>query len=196
MRIATAAALLALCAAPLAHATGVVVGTSIGNSFARTCYIAAQRGNNLIRDDVTCTTALDQEPLSLRDRAATLINRGVVRTGLRLYGAALEDYEEAIAAGDHLGAGDLGVAYVDRAAVLNQVGRYHEARESANKGLLLGASNPEIGYYARAVSEEKMGDLRAAYYDYKQALSLQPGFTLAAQQLTRFRVETGPAKGS
>lgn len=188
MRLRSAVLSLVLVAAP-AHASVSV----FGNGLAHDCYVAAEHDNG--RGEETCTIALDNDPLSPRDRAATFVNRGVLRTGLRRYAAALADYEQAITYGDHLSPADLGVAYVDRASILNALGRYREARESADKGLGLGTLKPEIAYYVRAVAEEELGDLKAAYFDYKQAVALQPGFTLAAEQLKRFHVETRPASG-
>jgi tetratricopeptide (TPR) repeat protein len=167
----------------------------IGGSIAHGCYQAAMRGGTLANEQI-CTLALDDISLSLRNRAATYVNRGVVRTGLRRFEAALSDYDQAIAMGQRLSPVDLAITHVDRASVLNAVGRYNEAIEDANKGLSLGTPKPEIAYYNRALAEDYLGNFRAAYYDYKQALALAPGFMPAAEQLRRFRVETRPASGT
>jgi tetratricopeptide (TPR) repeat protein len=191
MRLGTAVLVFAL-AAPAAHASITV----FGNGLAHSCYVAAARDYGTAAGEETCTLALENDPLTPRDRAATFVNRGVVRTGLRHYAAALSDYEQAIAHGNDLGPADLGVAYVDRASILNVMGRNREALESASKGLSLGTFKPEVGYYVRAIAEEELGDLKAAYLDYRQAVALQPDFALAAQQLKRFHVETRPANGT
>lgn len=190
MRLGLYAILIGLIAAPTAHA-GVTV---LGNGLAHECYIAAEHGASY--GEETCTTSLQNDPLSPRDRAATLVNRGVVRTAMSRLEAALADYDHAIAQGDHLASPDLGVAYVDRASVLNALGRPREALESVNKGLALGTFKPEIAYYVRAIAEEDLGDLKAAYLDYRRAVTLVPTFTLAAEQLKRFHVETRPANGT
>jgi tetratricopeptide (TPR) repeat protein len=192
MRLGTIFAAVAFCAVPAAYAAVTV----IGNGLAHACYIAAEHDYGRSIGEETCTTALENDPLTPRDRAATYVNRGVVRAGMRHFEAALADYEQAIAFGRYLSSPDLGVAYVDRASILSVTGRYREAIESANKGLSLGTFQPEIAYYVRAVAEEGTGDLKAAYLDYRQALTIQPSFALAARQLQRFHVETRPADGS
>ena len=191
MRLGTAALLTALVIPSGAHAAISVIGGGIAHS----CFVAADSAPTLA-GEVTCTTALDDLSLSLRDRAATYVNRGVVRTGIRHFEAALSDYNQAIAMGKHLSPVDLGVTYVDRASVLNATGRYAQAIEDANKGLSLGTPKPEIAYYNRGLAEDYLGNFKAAYYDYKQALTLVPNFTPAAEQLKRFRVESRPASGT
>ena len=192
MRIGTASVLLALFAAVPAQAAVMVIGSTIGHA----CYAAAERPFGAANGEQTCTLALNDGAISLRDRAATYINRGVIRISMQQYDGALRDFERAIAEGEHLSAPDLGVAYVDRAAVLNSLKRYQEARDSASKGIDLGTSRPEIGYYERAIAAESLGDFKAAYYDYKQAVAIGPGLTLASEQLKRFRVVPKPANGS
>jgi len=192
MRLRTAILLLFVCTVSSANASVRV----LVSGFAHDCYLAAQRGLGDGFSDDTCTTALADDALSPRDRAATYINRGVVRTNWHRYDAALADFEQAVASGAHLSPSDLGVAYVDRATVLNQMRRYREALDSVNKGLELGAGRPEFAFYVRAISEEELGDLKAAYYDYKHAETLVPGFTPAAEQLKRFRIGSKPANGS
>jgi tetratricopeptide (TPR) repeat protein len=161
----------------------------IGNGPARDCYHAARQAYGTKAGEDICNMALTETILSLHDRAATLVNRGVIRTRDNRMEAALLDDEQAIAMGV-LKPSDLGIAYVNRASVLNGLGRPREALESAEKGLSLGAGNAEIGYYARAVAKEMLGDVNGAYHDYKQAISLRPDFVPAARQLTRFKVET------
>ena len=190
MQLRTAALLSVLLIPSGAHAAVSVIGGGIAHS----CFVAAERTGTLAAEE-TCTMALDEMSLSLRDRAATYVNRGVVRTGIRRFEAALSDYNQAIAMGEHLSPVDLGVAYINRASVLNATGHYTQAIEDTNKGLSLGTARPEIAYYVRALSEEELGDVRAAYFDYKQSIALVPGFEPAAQELKRFHVEYRPAGG-
>lgn len=192
MRLGTAFLLITICTATSANAALSV----IGKGPAHDCYVAALHDYGAGNGEDICTLALDSAILNLRDRAATLVNRGVIRTRIGRLAAALVDNDQAIAIGEHLSPPDLGVAYVNRASVLNALGRPREAFDSASKGLILGAGNPEIGYYARAVAEEMLGDVKSAYHDYKQAIGLNPDFAPAARQLTRFRVESRPAERS
>ena len=191
MRLGTAVLLSALLNPSGAHAAISVIGGGMAHS----CFVAADSAPTLA-GEATCTTALDDISMSLRDRAATYVNRGVVRTGIRRFEAALSDYNQAIAIGGHLSPVDLGVTYVDRASVLNATGRYAQAIEDANKGLSFGTPRPEIAYYNRALAEDYLGNFKAAYHDYRQALTVAPNFVPAAEQLKRFRVETRPAGGT
>ncbi|HUO99443.1 MAG TPA: tetratricopeptide repeat protein [Rhizomicrobium sp.] len=191
MRLGTAAITFILCATSADAAITVV-----GNGRAHACYAAAENQFRSADSEDVCTAALENDPLTPRNRAATYVNRGVIRTGARHLDAALADYEQAIAMGGHLSRSDLGVAYVDRASVLCAMTRYREAIDSVNQGLGLGTSRPEMAFYVRAVAEDEMGDLRSAYFDYKQAVAIRPDFAAAARQLTRFHVEYKPADGS
>ena len=189
MRLATALLLVTIGTATSANAALTVIGPGPAHD----CYVAALHDYGAGTGEDVCSLALDSAALSLRDRAATLVNRGVIRTRLGRLDVALIDDDQAIAIGRSLRPSELGVAYVNRASVLNGLGRPHEAFDSATKGINLGADNPEIGYYALAVAEEMLGDLKSAFRDYKQALTLNPSFTPAARQLTRFRVDGRPA---
>jgi tetratricopeptide (TPR) repeat protein len=191
MRLGTAVLLSALLVPCGAHAAMSVLGTGIAHS----CYQAAEHAGTLAGEEI-CTVALENDALMVRDRAATYVNRGVIRSSLHRFQAALDDYNRAIDYGSHLASADLGIAYVDRAFVLNAIGRYSEALESVNKGLSLGTARPEIAYYNRAVAEESLGNIKGAYLDYKQALALVPTFTPATEQLKRFHVVVKPADGT
>jgi tetratricopeptide (TPR) repeat protein len=192
MRFGTAFLLVMIGTAASANAAVTV----IGQGPAHDCYVAAERDFGAMASEDLCTMALYDTMISLRDRAATLVNRGVIRTRLGRLEAALLDNDQAIAIGEHMSSSDLGIAYVNRASILNGLGRHKEAVESANKGIGLGAGNVVVGYYARAVAEEMLGDVVGAYHDYKQALVLKPDFTPAVNQLTRFRVQSHAGEGS
>jgi tetratricopeptide (TPR) repeat protein len=191
MRLRTVVLLLSVCTITSANASVKV----FANGLAHDCYVAAEHGSGDRNSEDACTFALADDSLLPRDRAATYINRGVVYTGMHNLDAALADYDKAVVLGSYLDPTDLGVAYVDRAFVLNAKGRFSEALESANKGLSLGTARPEVAYYIRAAAEESLGNIKGAYLDYKQALALLPTFTPAAEQLKRFHVVVKPAEG-
>ena len=67
-----------------------------------------------------------------------------------------------------------------------------EALDDIEKGIALGISSPQIGYYDRAIANEALGNFKAAYEDYRQALTLAPDFTRASDQLKRFRIVEKP----
>ncbi len=170
-----------------ANATAVVVG----NGLAHSCYVIAQYGGDPREGVEVCTRALEQMPLSKKDRASTFVNRGVMRAKLGQPYDAMNDYERAIAVDP-----TLAQAYVDRSAALITLKRYDDAVKSADEGLSRGAAQPEMAYYNRAIAEEALGNVNGAYRDFKQAVALVPEFTAAAEQLKRFRIVDRPQNGS
>jgi Flp pilus assembly protein TadD len=67
---------------------------------------------------------------------------------------------------------------------------FEEALAAFNLGVRSEDMNARVtAYYDRGLTYEQLGNVTAAYYDYKTALELQPDFALAAKQLTRFQVK-------
>jgi tetratricopeptide (TPR) repeat protein len=155
----------------------------IGSSISEGCYHAAEFGTDMSEGIKTCTEALQQTPMSNHDRAATLINRGILRSRDNDTQGALEDYNKGLQLDDTLGEG-----YVDRGASEIVLHNYDGALADINKGIALNANRLEIAYYDRAVVNEALGNVRDAYADYKKAVELQPSFQLANDQLVRFKV--------
>lgn len=178
--IFAASALTMAFAIPQADAAVTILGN---NSLAQSCYHAADVGGDPKGGIDMCTTALQTQPLSVKDRAATLVNRGIMRAEIGDSNNAMTDYDQGISLNPALGE-----AYVDRGATLIALKRWDDAVTDINKGLSLDAKRPYIAYYDRAIANEALGDIRGAYEDYKKASELQPGFTLATEQLSRFRV--------
>ena len=157
----------------------------VGNTLGHECFLAAKAGVNLDDGLATCNAALEDGALTLHDRAATYINRGVLKHDKGLYEEALADYETGIQV-----LPDLGDAYVDRGAALIRMERYDDALADINKGIMLGMSYPHIGYYNRAVAEELKGQYKESYFDFKKVLELDPHFQQATDQLKNFTVTT------
>lgn len=164
--------------------------TVLGDGLAKGCYRAAEFNGNPVDGINTCNLALEQEPLTVQDRASTYVNRGILRARVNDTDGALNDYNTALRLKPELGEG-----YVDRGANFITLKRYQEALADIDKGIQLGANRPQIAYYDRAVVHEFLGDIRGAYEDYKKAVELQPDFTLAIEQLSRFKVIRKPANG-
>lgn len=160
----------------------------LGDGPARLCFLAANDGRYSADDVAICTRALTSELVVGRDRAATYINRGVIRLARREYDDAIADFGEGIAVRPQMGEG-----FLNRGATLIALNRFREALDDINRGLDLGISKPAIGYYDRAIANEALGNVRAAYDDYRQALTLAPDFERASKQLERFKVVDKPA---
>ena len=156
----------------------------VGAGTSETCIAQVQDPNADLNVAVqNCTDALNYQPMSLGDRVGTLINRGILRARLHDAAGALADYSEAISMDDQAGQ-----AYLNRSATLIGLRRYSEAKSDADKAIALQAVPPEVGYFNRAVAEEGLGNIRAAYDDYRMAVKTQPNFQPAKDELTRFKV--------
>ncbi len=164
-----------------ASAATMVIGV---NGSSHGCYDAANIGDpNGIQ---TCNAALS-EPLLPHDRAATLINRSALRIETGDYKGGLADCDESI----RIFAG-LGEAELNRGVALRAMGHPRAALEAFDKAIDIGLIRPQLAYYDRALADEDVGDVAGAYHDYKMALQLEPGFGLAASQLTRFKITITP----
>src|SRR6476659_348839 len=64
----------------LASGSANVAVTVIGNGLGANCYKMAEFGGDPARGVQICTLAIEQESLSVSDRAATYINRGILRS--------------------------------------------------------------------------------------------------------------------
>ncbi|HEX3672962.1 MAG TPA: hypothetical protein VHU87_01690 [Rhizomicrobium sp.] len=172
----------AIAAAALAGTQAQAAITVLGQSLAGNCYQAAEFGGDPAEGIVTCSYALDGV-MSIADRAATYINRGILRARADQADNALDDYNHGLRLNAMLGEG-----YVDRGATMIVLKRYEDALADIDKGIRIGPNRPEIAYYDRAMADEALGDVRGAYLDYRKAVEISPNFTLASEQLARFRV--------
>jgi len=164
-------------------ATTAQILVSIGNSRARSCYLGAKNG--FASDDLIklCSSSLEEENLSAKDRAATYDNRGILENSLGRFDQALASFNAAIAID-----ASLGDAYVNRGTVMIRQKKYENALAEIDKGIGLGMAFLHIGYYNRAVAEELLGRYRDAYYDYMHTLEIEPNFAAARERLKLFRV--------
>ena len=182
------AALLAAAAlAPkAAHAQTIV---TLGKGYAHDCFMYAKAGIDPYDGVEVCNQSIANEALTIKDRAATFDNRGVMLDQLGRLEKASADFQQSMALDPKLGD-----PYVNLGSVLIKQKRYDEALESINRGIGLGVSFPHIGYYDRAVAYQLLGRYKEAYYDYKKTLELEPNFTQASERLKDFVVTRVPAK--
>lgn len=166
------------------HHTAAAISV-IGNSIAHACYEDARQAAPLHVDIANCNRALEDEALDTRDRAATMVNRGIIRMFAANDKGALADYNGAIELQPHMGD-----AYLNRGILYLRTEKDADAIADLTKGLSLGSTKPEAGYYSRAIAFELAGDVKSAYLDYRKALELAPKWALPQEQLTRFQVKT------
>lgn len=160
--------------------------TVIGGGLARDCYIAVEEASMPPMKALNiCDLALEQESLSKKNLAATYVNRGILRMRMGQNARAMSDFDVSIRA-----VPNLYEAHVNRGAALYALERFEEALSAFNLGVRSEDMNARVtAYYDRGLTYEQLGNVTAAYYDYKTALELQPDFALASKQLTRFQVK-------
>lgn len=175
------AALVATATAAAASAQVFVVGGGL----AKDCYENARRGNYQYRSaEETCSRALREETMSRANRAATYVNRGVIRMREGDYEIALEDYGKAIELQPELGA-----AYLNEGAAHIYKKDFDAALGPLSRAIELETVDIFAAYYNRAIARENTGDVPGAYFDFQKALELKPGWELAERQLQRFTVQ-------
>lgn len=170
-------------AAGLVAGPGVASVLVIGNDIAADCSKAAFAGRADSASIAICSRALQEESLDRRDRAGTLVNRGVMLLRTRDYAAARTDLDRAIDLEP-----TLGEAFVNRGVLLMADQAYDRALAEIERGLALGVDEPAKAYYNRALAHESLNDARAAYLDYRRALDLAPDWEAPRRQLARFTV--------
>jgi tetratricopeptide (TPR) repeat protein len=176
---AVAAALAASIAGP---AQGAV--TVIGGGLARDCYEAVEYAQVSTAEAIDiCDLALEQEVLTRRNRAATYTNRGILFMREGRNDRALADYQRSLTLMPLL------ETKVNLGAALYGLKRYNEALQALNEGIASDSANARAtGFYNRALTYEKLGNVEAAYEDFRAALEVKPDFEAAQRQLTRFTV--------
>ncbi|PZN96124.1 MAG: hypothetical protein DCF31_04940 [Alphaproteobacteria bacterium] len=185
--IAGGAAVLAAALLLAGCTTSTLAGRPTGIANAGYCLAATQRTPPPRTALRACQAALADVSLPAHDRAATLINRGIIHMHLKNLPAAIADFDAAIGSRP-----DVAEAYVNKGIALVNMGeRDAEAIAVLNEALERNPARPALVYYSRAVANEQLGRARAAYEDYSRAAQLDPAWTEPAQQLQRFRVVRG-----
>lgn len=159
----------------------------IGSGPEKQCYDAAKADRPTAAALQSCDDALNSGNLTSRDTAATYTNRAALllgREGNANAEKALHDTDRALSIAPSMTA-----AAVNRSAALIRLGRFEEARAAIDAALPF-ASGDELkrGLYNRAMANESMGDVKAAYRDLKRAVEVDPDFEAAKVELTRYTV--------
>jgi tetratricopeptide (TPR) repeat protein len=155
----------------------------LGGRLATTCYERVADGALNARALDVCNTALEEEPLTARDRAATLVNRGIIYLRRGYHDHAMADFDAAIRIRPALAEG-----YINRGAAFLQQENYRAAIDAFSEGINRTPEDPARAYYARAIAYEEVGDISAAYADYNRAAELSPDWSAPRSELTRFQV--------
>jgi len=183
--MATAKYLLAaLAAAVSVPALGAV--TVVGNSSARMCFEAADSPMMpTIREIRYCDDAFAEGAMSSHDTVATHVNRGILRLRRNQMDAALADFDHAIRLDPRQPE-----AYLNKGAALIRLNNPTEALRLFTVAIEYQTRRPEIAHFGRAIANESLGNVRAAYDDYRRASELDPDWRDPQTELRRFRVVT------
>nr|WP_070959455.1 tetratricopeptide repeat protein [Hyphomonas sp. Mor2] len=180
LKLMIAAAATAL-VAEAASAQVFVIGKGLGGE----CYQKTKNNyTNFRAADEICTRALREQVMNRQNRAATYVNRGVLRMREGQYDDALADYAKAIDLTPELGA-----AYLNRGAAHIYQRDFDLALAALDRAIELDSPDLFAAHYNRGIARENTGDVPGAYDDFVTALALKPGWSLAERQLARFTVE-------
>lgn len=165
---------------PSAASAAVV---TMGGPLSKLCYEAAT--SNDARDSAIdgCTRSLQEEALGPDDRAATLVNRGIVYMARRRDVEADTDFNAALALNDRLSD-----AWLNKGFLRIRQGNGRDALPMVEKGMETGARREALAIFARGVAYEQMGDFRSAYADIKRAHDLEPRWSLPREFLADYRI--------
>lgn len=171
-------------AALLATTPALGAVSAIGNTAARSCYLAAETGGSPTTDVLRfCDDALVQS-LSHDETVATLVNRGILKSKLGNFDGAISDYDAALSHDP-----DQAEAYLNKGfALLDLAETGDQAKPLFDTALAKKTRRPELAYYGRGVAHEMSGQVQAAYRDYRQASRMDPKWRQPKLELARFRV--------
>lgn len=178
LTLALGTATLALAAS---EASAAIV--SLGGPLSKNCYEAALAQDNRNQAIDGCSRSLEQEALMPRDRAATLVNRGILYMGRGNGAAADADFDKALAMDQRLSD-----AWLNKGFLRLRQGDGRDALPLLQKGIDTGARRQALAIFARGVAFEQMGEYARAYADLKQAQELEPGWPLPTEYLASYRL--------
>ena len=163
----------------------------MGNGLAQSCFQAA-RDISISRPAATanvqiCTMALDDASLVAHDVIASHVNRGILLMANRRYTEAMQDFNTAITMDK-----SIGEAWINLGASLLGQKRWSEGIAALDTGLKLNPSEPEKGYFNRAIADEALDDTKSAYFDFSKAAELKPDWDQPRMELERFTVHQKP----
>ena len=181
MRLFVSLAALMVCMSPAPAAAQLQV---LGQSAAATCYEHALAQRHDVRAMQDCDIAVRDARVTRRDRAATLVNRGILMIHQNRHNSALEDFAAAEALGDFAPS----ALAVNRACALIGLGRFDEAVAQTDLAIRAGDTREADAWLNRGIALEAMDELAEAYDSYRQARRLRPDWQRPQRELSRFRI--------
>ncbi len=154
--------------------------TVFGNNDAQQCffYTKLPLGSSGLE---YCDRALKFTALSKRDRAATLVNRGINFNHAGRYNDAMADYEAALKL-----IPELAEAFVNRGNTFVFMKQFELARTDYTRAIELETRDLHAAYYNRGLAHEALRDLDSAFADYVEAIRLKPEWGRAMERVARY----------
>jgi tetratricopeptide (TPR) repeat protein len=162
-----------------AQAQSVTVLTS--GEDARHCSLAAKLNGALVPSPgelAYCDRAIDGLSLNRRDRAGTLVNRGILLTAAGRFQQALDDYNEALQL-----LPELPQAFNGKGNLYFLAERYDEALAAYRRALELDLQERHIAFYNLGLTYDQLQDAGAARRSYEQAMEAAPDWPLPREKL-------------
>jgi tetratricopeptide (TPR) repeat protein len=181
MRSLTFAAGIAALALPLYASNAATI--TLGGPFSQLCYEAALSGDDRDSSLEDCTRSLNEEPMGHTDRAATYVNRGILRMIRGNDAAADADFDAALALRH-----ELPDAWLNKGFLRIREGNGREALPLLQEGISRNPQNVALAIFARGVAYEQMGEFNSAYKDLKRAHELQPHWSMPSEYLAHYQV--------
>jgi tetratricopeptide (TPR) repeat protein len=171
---------LALASVPCAANASVL---TVGGAYAYSCYQAADGEGASLASLDACDHALAEEALTSQDRAATFVNRGILRLRRANLDQADSDFDAALKLTPNEAE-----AWLNKAILNARFRKSVDALPYVAKALENNTRQPAIAYFVRAMANEDSGKVGAAYQDYQRARTLAPKWAEPAIELQRFQV--------
>lgn len=156
----------------------------VGSSYGRDCYRSASMGGDSSAEIQTCRAALAMERLRTRDRAATLVNLGIILTHAARHDEAIASFDAA----EKLSPG-LTEAMINRGNSYIHQREFSQAIEEYDRSLALGTSRRAEVFANRGLAYEYVGDYARAASDYACAGAHRDGFPKVERGLERARAK-------
>ncbi len=175
-----------LIAAALAATSFPAIGAVVvlGGSPARQCYESAASPIHPSADDITrCNEAIATASVPFDDIVATYVNRGILKLRSGRTAEAIADFDRAM----EMNPGQP-EAYLNKGAALIRLNNPRDALPLFTVALERNTNRPAMAHFGRAIANEDLGNIPAAYSDYRRAAELEPEWADAQVELARFRV--------
>jgi tetratricopeptide (TPR) repeat protein len=153
-----------------------------GNLDSHECYVGANMAHLSAESALpACNRALGFHRLPRSEKAATLVNRGILHTHLRNFDAAIADFDHAL----RLRPG-FAEAHLNRGNASLFLGRFDLAVADYDAAIEGGTRKLFAAHYNRGLAREQLKQPKRALRDFRRAAELRPSWRLAADRIERY----------